>query len=89
MCSKCSNCNPKVNDCHEFLNEFYVVAYPNAGSLPVALDGPAVGADPARPVTAALKTEDTNARPKCSLNNMVGRPNSSGREELTEGGLPA
>ena len=43
--------------------------YPNAGSFPINLDGPAVGAVPA---TVTPKTENVAARPKNDV-NTIGR----------------
>jgi hypothetical protein len=48
----------------------WINTYPNAGSFPINLDGPAVGAVPA---TVAPKTENVAARPKNNVNTMIER----------------
>lgn len=51
-----------------------MISYPNAGTRPVHIDGPAVGAEPARPVTVAsgearVKGTSTKLTSKESIGN--------------------
>jgi hypothetical protein len=60
-------------------------AYPSAGSLPVAFEGPAVGAGAAMPVAVA---KYVNANPKSKINAMAERSNTRMCGVLTEWRLP-
>jgi len=65
-----------------------VDAYPRAGRRPVALDGPAVGAEAAIPLTMAPVKEVARAGAKIGINIMADRATARTDGELTEGGLP-